>query len=509
MYQFSTAGVLACAGLYVVLYILLQITQDRKEPPPVATSIPFLDPLVGIFTEKVQYLIQLRDKYRLPITTIRLPFTRIYVVNQPALINTIQRQGNAFAFQPVALEFGFLFSGITKKSQAILRNAFSGMGNGFTAGVHKYLHTGSNLDMVSGAATDALSASVPGLAGQMNVGLLHTIQHDLALALTDAMYGPQNPFRDPEVEASWHDFVPGIKHLLYSPFPNITAYRSLQARLRVIAALQQYFRKGGHFQAFPMVREMFDGYMSHGLELEEAAKLDMATLLAMLSSGGIAAFWLMFRVLSNNVVLGNCRQEILANLASNDTLTPDGRRVTVIDLSQLKSKCPTLMAMLNETLRYHSTVISAKNIREDFLLDGQYLLKKDAMLMIPGPVVHYDAAIWGLDADLFNHRRFLFPASARKRLVNTSNFRPFGAGVTMCPGRHFSTNAMVSLAAMMLLQFDVKPKDGAWKIPSTNNADLWNAMPKPDWDVEVDILPRKDAEAVEWKFVWGAQNSMG
>ena len=73
----------------------------------------------------------------------------------------------------------------------------------------------------------------------------------------------------------------------------------------------------------------------------------------------------------------------------------------------------------------------------------------------------------------------------------------------MCPGRHFSTNVMLSFVAMLILQFDIQPVDPrGWKMPTKQNADLWNAMPKPDWDVEVDIVVRKEAKGVKWRFAW-------
>lgn len=123
--------------------------------------------------------------------------------------------------------------------------------------------------------------------------------------------------------------------------------------------------------------------------------------------------------------------------------------------------------------------------------------------MIPGTSVHQDEDIWGANASTFDHTRFLVP-EGQKKLSNTTAFRPFGAGTTMCPGRHFSTNAILSLVAMMLLQFDVEAVEGVWSAPTKTNADMWNAMPKPDRDIPVRIVPRskQDTQTTEWKFVW-------
>lgn len=297
------------------------------------------------------------------------------------------------------------------------------------------------------------------------------------------------------------EFVPGISHLLYSPFPSITARKALKARARVIKAFQQYFETGSHTHAFSMIPEMFKINTDHGLSSAEAAKLEMATSLAMLSSGAITAFWLMFHILSNPSALRDCREELLS-LVIKEVDTDTGC-VKVVDMSGVKQKCPTLMAMWHESLRYHSSVINVKKVQNDTTLASEYYLKKDAIIMIPGTAVHHDTEIWGPTATTFDHTRFE-SATNLKKLGNTTAYRPFGAGATMCPGRHFSTNAILSLVAMVLFQFDIEPAEGYWRMPTKKNADMWNAMPKPDNDVPVVITPVTQTKEgkVEWKFVW-------
>ncbi|XPS73162.1 Cholesterol 7-alpha-monooxygenase [Ascochyta lentis] len=283
------------------------------------------------------------------------------------------------------------------------------------------------------------------------------------------------------------DFVPGISHLLYSPFPALTARKALRARDRIVCAFKKYFETGGHLQAFPMIAEMHELNKSHGLTTEEAAKMEMATSLAMLSSGAVTCFWLLYHILSDAKVTASIREEL--------TPVTDSATVKVVNLADVKDSCPTLVAVMNETLRYHSTVINIKQVQHDTTLAGQYLVKKNGIVMIPGQSVHHNKDIWGPSADTFNHHRFL-----KKNVSSTSAFRPFGAGATMCPGRHFSTNVILSLVVMVLLKFDVIPVNGEWRQPTTHRADMWNAMPKPDEEIDVRFETRD--EQMEWKFVW-------
>lgn len=244
-----------------------------------------------------------------------------------------------------------------------------------------------------------------------------------------------------------------------------------------------------------MIPEMHELNKSHGLSTEEAAKMEMATSLAMLSSGAVTTFWLLYHILSNSGLTESIREELVA--VTNEAATS---QVAMVDLSAVKDRCPTLVAALNETLRYHSTVINIKQVRHDTTLNGQYLLKKDGIVMIPGKSIHHRTDIWGQTANTFDHTRFLMSKS-KKNLSSTSAFRPFGAGTTMCPGRHFSTNVILSLVAVVLLKFNVEPVLGSWQQPTKQNADMWNAMPKPDHDIDVSFVPRCGNQA-EWKFVW-------
>jgi cytochrome P450 len=279
----------------------------------------------------------------------------------------------------------------------------------------------------------------------------------------------------------------------------VTARKALQARGRVINAFRRYFETGGYLQAFPMIAEMYESNIRTGLPSDETAKMEIATSLAMLSSGANTTFWLLYQIYSDPIALSTIREE----LVEQSVEIPGSYKQTqkVLSMDKIKARCPTLMAMLNETLRYHSTVTNIKQVQHDTTLADQYLLKKDAIVMIPGQSIHHNKDIWGVSADVFDYRRFL-ASESKKNLSSTSAFRPFGAGVTMCPGRHFSTNVIISLVAMVVLQYDIVPTTASWVAPTKRNADLWNAMPTPDQDMDVNFIRRIGEKAVEWKFVW-------
>lgn len=133
-----------------------------------------------------------------------MPFQRLYVVHDPHLIQSIQNKSNAATFVPNLLDFGMLFSGLNSQSRKTLRKAFGLKGNGFTMSVHKYLLAGPSLKAATRAAVNRLSTSLPNsLNNTSRSGLQEFIRHELTLALTGAVYGPENPYDDPKIEASW------------------------------------------------------------------------------------------------------------------------------------------------------------------------------------------------------------------------------------------------------------------------------------------------------------------
>lgn len=132
-----------------------------------------------------------------------MPFQRLYVVHAPHLIKAIQSKANASTFVPNLLDFGMLFSGLNTNSQATLRQAFSVHGNGFTMSVHKYLLSGDSLKIATRAAVDRLTGRLSNSVDEFKGGLQEFVRHELTLAMTGAIYGPENPYDDPAIEQSW------------------------------------------------------------------------------------------------------------------------------------------------------------------------------------------------------------------------------------------------------------------------------------------------------------------
>jgi hypothetical protein len=60
MHPAVTFGVGVAGSIYLLLRLLLRLTQDEREPPVILTHLPFISPLIGMIREKSQFHVRLR-----------------------------------------------------------------------------------------------------------------------------------------------------------------------------------------------------------------------------------------------------------------------------------------------------------------------------------------------------------------------------------------------------------------------------------------------------------------
>lgn len=283
-------------------------------------------------------------------------------------------------------------------------------------------------------------------------------------------------------------------HMLKA-WPSILARKSLHAREELlIPACEKYFAENSHQQGSLLVQCRYKHNTDHGLRGRDIAATEVGQMVASLTNTVASAFWMVYHIFSDPVVLNECRAEIeqLVQVDDNDIHT--------VDLAKVKSLCHILLSTWQETLRYVHIGVSARVVMKDIMFDNKYLLKKGATVMTVTPVQHTDASVWGPTVGTFDHRRFL-QGSGEKR-INRAAFRSFGGGSVLCPGRHFVSTEVLSFAALLLLRFDLKPvtKNGKWMEPR-KNFPMTSSMPTPKDEVPVEIVPR---DKREWRMNYSA-----
>lgn len=210
---------------YAFLRLLLHFTQDATEPPVIETSIPFISPILGMIQQKSQYHIRLRsaikhpktlspclpathrDAHRLPIYTLRLPFSRMYIVNATDLIPSLQKHWRTVSFAAIAANAGHSV-GLSKKAVKLMHDALTSE-DGFSLSWPKYVMSamspGNDLDSMNRVAIETFANQTETLrtSATVKVGLWQWTRQTMVMATTEAVWGPQNPWRDPAVAEAW------------------------------------------------------------------------------------------------------------------------------------------------------------------------------------------------------------------------------------------------------------------------------------------------------------------
>jgi cytochrome P450 len=199
---------------------------------------------------------------------------------------------------------------------------------------------------------------------------------------------------------------------------------NVQAREALVRAFVRYYEEDGpvNSDASPLIPALYKIHSSNGVLLEDMARLQVAISVAIISNTMPASFWLIYHIFSDPVVLEDCRKEL-----SEGVRTRDG--VHTIDIIYIKNQCPVFLSTFQETFHIHSTSVASRVVLEDHVLNGQYLLQKGGVVLIPASVQHSLDSAWGSRVDKFYHKRFL--QRSRGKGYNPVAFRAFGGGSTL------------------------------------------------------------------------------
>ncbi|CAN8095353.1 unnamed protein product [Discula destructiva] len=378
--------------------------------------------------------------------------------------------------------------------------------SGFSRATSSVLAPGYAVDTISREAVEVVTEAMDNLAahvqtskdGQEIIDLWAWTHREMLMATTDAVYGPGNPYKDKVLEKAWNEFERSYLTLGLSPFKAFLAPTALRNRELIAAAWTKYIQQGLHQQASEFAKAMHAYDRSHGLQTEDLARTEIGHSFAMLGSTAPAAWWMMYHIFSDPMVLADVREELEA-LAGRGGLGgengSDDVETWTIDMANIRTKCPILLSVFKETLRHRSLGVQVRLCLEDQLIDN-YLLKKGGIVIIPQNVQHTSEEAWGADAHIFDHLRFVdSKTKSGFRKINHTAFRAFGGGHTMCPGRHLSSTQIMAFAALMVLRFDVNPVDSGngiarWKEPTWNNTPAVATFPVPDVAFRVSVRPR-------------------
>lgn len=202
-----------------------------------------------------------------------------------------------------------------------------------------------------------------------------------------------------------------------------------------------------------------------------------------------------FRAHSNTI---NACFWLVCNVAYNETLvdallkeTAPAFRGTAIDIPYLMNNCPLLDSAYLEVLRLVNGAFSIRKVQQDTEVSGR-VLKAGNTLVIPYRELHSNPNVWGESTTRFEPERFL----KQPKLAAHPSYRPFGGGVSYCPGRNLAKAEVCGFVAAFINRFQISVPLGstgepqAFPLLDTTKPSTGITGCMPDMDLYLDIKPR-------------------
>lgn len=199
-------------------------------------------------------------------------------------------------------------------------------------------------------------------------------------------------------------------------------------------------------------------------------------------------YWAVWDLFSRPALLEKVRAELQTQAITKNI------NGFALDLAALKTKCPLLLAVLQETQRTRHIHAATRKVLQDTLLDDKYLLKAGNYLQIPAYPIHFNTKVWGSNASEFDPYRFIKPSDTKQ---SSSDFIAWGAPPHLCPARQFAATEILILLALLAIRVDLTPPNGIWDPnPSLDPKDPITILnPKKDVTMRVTV---RDAYTGKW-----------
>ncbi|KAM6989791.1 5-beta-cholestane-3-alpha,7-alpha-diol 12-alpha-hydroxylase-like [Tautogolabrus adspersus] len=473
------------AALIGGLYLLRVFRQRRPGEPPLDKGlIPWLGHVLEFRRNSLTFLERMKQKHG-DVFTVQLGGFYITFFQDPLSFGALVKESrdkldfNEFAVHLVQRVFGYK----AKKSDHTILQTSSNKhlkGDGLELMTQAMMSNLQNLMLHAlGSATDQKT--------WMEDGLFMYSYNIVFRAGYLSLYGNRpHKLEGSEEKAKEKDRVES-EALFYEfrkydqLFPNL-AYGVLTPRGRMEAE-----RLLGHFWNTLSVQKMkIKDNISRWVWDMQQAKEDLGDsetmidrymfvlLWASQGNTGPSAFWLLLFLMKHPEAMAAVKEEV------DKVVKESGQEVKrggpLLDLTrEMLLKTPILDSAVEETLRLTAAPLLTRAVIQDMTLkmaDGrEYSVRKgDRVAVFPYIAVQIDPEIHP-DPHSFKYDRFLNPDGSKKtdfykagKKVKYYNM-PWGAGVSMCPGRFFATNELKQFVFLMLVYFEFELKNPDEKIP--------------------------------------------
>ena len=242
-----------------------------------------------------------------------MPYGNTYVVNSLELIQAVQRNQKTLSFLPLVATFlrRFCLASNTASEIVDANLLVEGRPSDFYTDSHSAVHgalaPGPGLDELINSVLPSTFDSLNALLEdrqEKEMNLYQWINDSIALTITNAVYGPQNPFQDPEVRNDFrkaeniknrvstdslkltHFYCNGCRAvednffvLLLGVVARWAAPEAYRRRNHLFEAFRKYYTHRGHEKGSSLAKHRYYAAEKNGTPLEDIAKFELAGLL--------------------------------------------------------------------------------------------------------------------------------------------------------------------------------------------------------------------------------------
>ncbi|XP_030053419.1 7-alpha-hydroxycholest-4-en-3-one 12-alpha-hydroxylase [Microcaecilia unicolor] len=485
------------------LYLLGAFRRRRpKEPPLDKGHIPWLGHALDFRSNSVEFLQKMQRKYG-DIFTVLLGGYYFTFVMDPLSFGSIVKEAKSnfdfthFAKQLVARVFGY--HSLEDEHKVLETSNKHLMGDGLVIMTQAMMENLQNLMLHS-------IGTVKGQKEWQYDGLFHYSYNILFRAGYLALYGNETVRRMGSKEKAkefdrvhseelfnefrkYDSLFPRLAYAVLSPKEKLEAERLKNLFWNMLSVEkttqkdnvsrwifdQQHFR-----QEQGMAEYMQDRYM-------------FLLLWASQGNTGPASYWLLLFLMKHPEALKAVKEEVEKVLKeTNQEVKPGG---PLINLTRdMLMKTPILDSAVEETLRLNTAPVLIRGIMQDMdfkMADGrEYTLRKgDRIAIFPYIAVQMDPEVHP-EPHQFKYDRFLNPDGTKKADFYKNGKKvkyftmPWGAGLSMCPGRFFATNELKQFVFLMLAYFDFELVNVEEDIPPIDQSRWGFGIMQPAHDIQ-------------------------
>ncbi|KAF1996571.1 cytochrome P450 [Amniculicola lignicola CBS 123094] len=276
-------------------------------------------------------------------------------------------------------------------------------------------------------------------AEEKTVSLLELLQRVLVEAALTAFFGAVLLESEPSIVQDFLDFDDENWKLWYK-WPN--ADQMFAAKGRMAKAIERYLglpneqRSDASF----IIKTFITSQRALDTSDEDLAKILCMLVFVMNTNTYKASFWALAFLLQDKDFVSQIKDETTNAFSDSGTL----------DSQYLAESCPRLSSLVNEVLRFCSASSSMRVTSTPTIINAK-LIPANSRVMVPTHELHFNDAVFGSLTSQFLPDRFL----GKDNLEKSPSFRPFGGGITHCPGRFIAAQEVKMVVAILLRNYDL------------------------------------------------------